>query len=770
LLPALVSAGVLCCAQGAYAATFTVDDDKADCPAAAFTSVQAAVDAASTGDTIVICKGDYVEGSGAPGTSALTITKGLTLKGAGADLVTITPKASSVAGGSILEATSDLRNGLGDIVAIVGTPTQPIKVDISGVTVDGYDPAGRPVAVEAGIVFLDAKGSVVNSHVTNTVTSEGDNAYLHPGGWRGTQPGIGIAQTSAALLAPVDGSRRLEITRTRVDKYNRIGILIDGAQNDFAPFTPSGSVNWGVITASQVIGRTLCVNYAGTGSCNTPGLVTTGPLFGQDGVRVTTGAYAAVDSSLISQNLVNGTGAPVRGITAPDATNNANLSLGAGLRYAGARLTSYTGATGLVVDSRIQRSNIVDNAYGAINVAADGVTANVGLPIPRTTGQSPPGYGPLLIAENNWWGVRNFGTDLVTPPPAISPTTNPPVPENPVNGAPTPDTTGGPTTSNAVDYYPYRSGPQSDPTAGAFPVLTAPLPVADTAPTDVTLTAPASADRGTAITLTAAGNDDFGIKRVRFTDGSATAGVVTLPPYTQSVTIPADATCGSTRSYSAVVMDSAGQTKSASTSVTVTCPTPPQPAVKPPTIAFASAPTTLAAKTRVQFTPVAEAGVKQVDLFLGTRKVCTLTAAPFTACDVVATGADVGAQALRVVVTDALGSTAQSTANVTVAKFATKVTTTIKTTKVKGNKAKRTISGKIAVPANVTRAQACSGKVTVTIKRSGRSVLNQQVSLSKTCTFSRSITAARSKQSYSVTAKFGGNTVLSTASQTRRFS
>ena len=64
----------------------------------------------------------------------------------------------------------------------------------------------------------------------------------------------------------------------------------------------------------------------------------------------------------------------MRGVTAgPD--NNANLLLGAGMRFAGARLTSYSTATGLVVDSRVQRSNIVDNAYGAINVAADGVTA-----------------------------------------------------------------------------------------------------------------------------------------------------------------------------------------------------------------------------------------------------------------------------------------------------------------------------------------------------------------------------------------------------------
>ena len=127
-------------AQSAYAATLTVDDDKADCPAAAFTSVQAAVDAAAAGDTVVICKGDYAEGAGTPGTNALTITKTLTLKGAGADLVTITPEGLAVAGGRILEDAPDLRNGVGDIVAIVGTPTQPLKVDISGVTVDGYDP------------------------------------------------------------------------------------------------------------------------------------------------------------------------------------------------------------------------------------------------------------------------------------------------------------------------------------------------------------------------------------------------------------------------------------------------------------------------------------------------------------------------------------------------------------------------------------------------------------------------------------------------------
>ena len=105
-----------------------------------------------------------------------------------------------------------------------------------------------------------------------------------------------------------------------------------------------------------------------------------------------------------------------------------------------------------------------------------------------------------------------------------------------------------------------------------------------------------------------------------------------------------------------------------------------------------------------------------------------------------------------------------------VAKFATKVALKVKSRNVAGNKARRTVSGTVSVPRNVTRAQACSGTVTVAIKRAGRSVLNQRVKLSKSCTFSRSVTAARGNQKFSVSAKFGGNAVLRTASQTRRFS
>jgi hypothetical protein len=771
VLPVLVSAGVLCFAQSAFASTVTVDDDHAECPAAGFTSVQAAVDAAKSGDTVIICPGKYAEGTGAVGTNALTINKSLTLKGAGANLVTITPKSSGPASGQIMEATPDLRNGLGDIIAIVGTPSQPLKVDISGITADGWDPAGRPVAVEAGIVFVDARGAVDRSLVTNVVTSEGADAYLEPGGYRGTQPGVGIAQVTNALYAPVDGARMLHIDRTRVEKFNKIGILIDGAEGDNAPFSPSGTVDWGVITASQIIGRTQCINYQGTGNCSfnngTPGtsVLNTGPLFGQDGLRVTAGSYATVESSLITQNLVLGTGAPVRGA----ATNNANLALGAGVRYIGAKMNDYTTATGKVNYSHISTSNIIDNAYGAMNLGLDGTTAATG-----SVNASPTNsLGNLLVAENNWWGLYDIAT--TNPGPAISPTTNPNSGENPVTGAATVETATTQTTSNSVDFYPYRNGSQSHPTTGQFPVLSAPIPVSDAAPA-VTLSAPPTAAPGDTITLTASPTDDYGVKGVRFTSGATTLGTVSVAPYTRSVAIPVEAACNSTRAYSAIVTDSLGQTSSAAASVTVTCPAPaPAPTSTPstppaaPTIAFLSWPSPLRGSGSAGFAVTAAAGLKSVAVFLGSRQVCTITKAPFT-CTVKATGADVGGQALRAVVTDVLGGTAQIQRSVTVAKFTPSLSLKIAKKSLAGKKVRRTVSGKLVLPSGVTKAQGCSGTVTLVITRGGHSLLNQQVKLSKTCTFSRSVTAARSNQSFSVSARFGGNAALATANETRRFS
>ena len=69
-----------------------MDDDRQQCPNAGYTKIRDAVDAAHAGDTILVCAGTYAEGPGTPGSTAVPITKSLTIRGAGADLVSISPK------------------------------------------------------------------------------------------------------------------------------------------------------------------------------------------------------------------------------------------------------------------------------------------------------------------------------------------------------------------------------------------------------------------------------------------------------------------------------------------------------------------------------------------------------------------------------------------------------------------------------------------------------------------------------------------------------
>jgi Bacterial Ig domain len=764
----------------ANAATLAVDDDGAQCPAAQFATIQAAVDAAAPGDTVAVCPGVYVEGTGAVGTDALTIEKSLTIKGAGADLVSIEPARSTPTGGQIAETPMDIRDKKGDIVLAAGAPTAPINVSISGVTVDG-----NGVFAKAGIVYLDAEGALVRDRVRGIATSITNTAYELPGGYRNGEYGYGIAQVTAASGVTGAAPRPLLIDHTRVEEYNKLGILIDGGTGSALPVVPSGVVNAGTLEADQVVGRVECLPFntplpppyvlGGTGAtptnelpgnCTTVGLTTTGPTFGQDGVRVAGGATVAINDSTISQNLVNGETAPAYGVE----TNNANLAMGAGVRLLGA------GA------STVSHSNVTDNAYGVLNLNAAGDAAATANPVE---------------ALNDWWGLAVKATSNVGP--AISPTINPAYQENPVNG------TAGPEGSDAVHFLPFRNGSESDPDAGEWPVIYAPLPVDDAPPTISLATDKHDYDRGETVQLTATAADDFGVTSITFYDGNTELATVTPPADTATLTIPADAACGSTATLSAVATDFLGQTGSGSSEIAVAgtgaCgkeeekgheeekgkeegpkgsggspPPPPPPAPGAPTVKLSAPGQIGASGATVSATATADtaagASVAKVEFFLGNELLCTDTAAPYK-CKVLPTGAEVGKQALRAVVTDSAKQTATAEQKVTIAKFAP-TAMPIKATVGKAAKGKvaRLLSGSLKLPARVTAAEACtSGSVTVSVERGGKTVLPPtQVSLHRDCTWKLRFTAVSGSNSkFLATAKFGGNAVLKPASTGRRF-
>ncbi len=440
------------------------------CAGAHYRSIQAAIDAARPGATVKVCAGSYVEGSGRRGSNGLTITKSLDLVGTGADQVTVEPRKNPATNGQITEPTPNIRDGKGDIVAVVGThSSSPVTVHISGIT---FDAAG--VYATAGVVFVDAAGSVDRSAVTGLDLDESASGYTVPGGFRSNQFGYGIATVSTRSASH---ARVLTVDHSRIDRYNALGVLVDGAATQV------------VLSNDQIVGRNLCQNYndptaggptvidgdceASSGFGSTPAIppplpLTTGPLFGQDGVRVTAGAAVQMRGDTVSSNLVNGTGSPIRSVFPPTpnndpyplgnhAENNQNLRLAAGVRLVGAGASSITD------------SNITDNAFGVLNVMPDGTTANTSTPV---------------TASDDWWGLRTGTVTLPTPGPAIwpdivtpSPTTyNPPVPENPVNGAPTPDAAcpAGVADSTAVRFCPYRSSDQADTVGGELPIPDAP--------------------------------------------------------------------------------------------------------------------------------------------------------------------------------------------------------------------------------------------------------------------------------------------------------
>ena len=155
----------------ASAAQLVVAPNKTECPNAAFTQIQAAINAANPGDHIRICPGTYAE--------QLTIAKPLDIDA---------ENGAILKPGPILQNTTSLFDASPIATAILVTDTT--NVSISGLIVDGINSGISQCEPDLiGIMFRNASGTVADSAIRNFSLS----ASL-----AGCQSGTGIFVQSGA--------------------------------------------------------------------------------------------------------------------------------------------------------------------------------------------------------------------------------------------------------------------------------------------------------------------------------------------------------------------------------------------------------------------------------------------------------------------------------------------------------------------------------------------------------------------------------------------
>jgi hypothetical protein len=185
-----------------------VDDDgqgtAADCNAnrPTYSTVQAAVNAAPAGGTILICPGTYVE--------QVVVTKnGQTLRGAGRGLTVLRPTAVPQATTSLVVPAS-----VASILLVQGATA----VTVAGVTVDGGAADGgavppltncRDVGFYVGIFFRNASGTIESDGVTNVRST--------------TRCSVGIRAESGD-----GGLSNLAVQDSVIEKYGTYGLVCAG--------------------------------------------------------------------------------------------------------------------------------------------------------------------------------------------------------------------------------------------------------------------------------------------------------------------------------------------------------------------------------------------------------------------------------------------------------------------------------------------------------------------------------------------------------------
>jgi hypothetical protein len=240
VLLALACAGALALSGTASAAILRVDDDGAQCATAAFTSIQAAIDAAGPGQRIEVCPGTYTE--------QITVPAGKD----GIDLYSRTKLTAVIKAPAVMADPGDVVrvNGAQDVIFRDFTIAGPLPSSLfcslqvrTGVRVDGGGSA-----------------TLLRNHITEIRSA--DPAL------RGCQNGIAVLVGRSS-----EGQVGTAILRdNEIDAYQKGGVMVDGAGS-------SALLDGNTVTG---VGPT--------------------PVIAQNGIQISRGAVATVLLNTVQDN------------------------------------------------------------------------------------------------------------------------------------------------------------------------------------------------------------------------------------------------------------------------------------------------------------------------------------------------------------------------------------------------------------------------------------------------------------------------------------
>jgi hypothetical protein len=178
------------------------------------------------------------------------------------------------------------------------------------------------------------------------------------------------------------------------------------------------------------------------------------------------------------------------------------------------------------------------------------------------------------------------------------------------------------------------------------------------------------------------------------------------------------------------------------------CPPPPSsPPNRAPTVRFRTpvAGTAIGPTFRIVLDVADDHGAPTVSVFDDDGTICVLHRAPYT-CTWTPTGADVGRATLLASAVDSAGLSTLGIVRVRVNRF-----TATLTQRQRHRRGVTRVSGRLVLPAVVTRAQGCSGTVRVRLRKARRTV-----ALTRRCTYSARL-PFRAGHAH---VTFGGNSVI----------